>query len=169
MTVTDWWGDGMVICLERGPDLHIAQLVSLPLTMSCSSKSRLVLLFWCRLIRVIPDKEPLNVCCCFNYRQQIYHWTASVPSRELAVAHTWSVVIATAIVFSSLITHTSKFCMLRLFFAWVLNCCWVSLIRSVSFVFRRHLWRQFRRSKRTRHCTVFLWFVELFSCILSSS
>jgi len=36
----------MVICLERGADLHIAQLMPLPLTISCSSKSRLVLPEW---------------------------------------------------------------------------------------------------------------------------
>jgi len=33
---TEWWGAGVVICLERGADLHImAQLMSLPLTVSC--------------------------------------------------------------------------------------------------------------------------------------
>jgi len=36
----------MVICLERGADLHIAQLMPLPLTISCSIKSRLVLPKW---------------------------------------------------------------------------------------------------------------------------
>ena len=35
---TEWWGAGMVICLERGADLHVAQLMPLPLTVSCSSK-----------------------------------------------------------------------------------------------------------------------------------
>ena len=30
----------MVICLERGADLHMAQLMPLPLTVSCSSKSQ---------------------------------------------------------------------------------------------------------------------------------
>jgi len=34
----DWWGTGVVICLERGADLHMAQLMPLPLTVSCSSK-----------------------------------------------------------------------------------------------------------------------------------
>jgi len=34
----EWWGAGMVICLERGADLHTAQLMPLPLTISCSSK-----------------------------------------------------------------------------------------------------------------------------------
>jgi len=33
-----WWGAGMVICLERGADLHMAQLMSLPLTVSCFCK-----------------------------------------------------------------------------------------------------------------------------------
>jgi len=36
----------MVICLEQGADLHITQLMPLPLTISCSSKSRLLLPEW---------------------------------------------------------------------------------------------------------------------------
>jgi len=43
---TEWWDVGMVICLERGADLHTAQLMPLPLNISCSSKSRLVLPEW---------------------------------------------------------------------------------------------------------------------------
>ena len=35
---TEWWGAGMVICLERGADLHMAQRMPLPLTVSCFSK-----------------------------------------------------------------------------------------------------------------------------------
>jgi len=31
-------GAGMVVCLERGADLHMAQLMPLPLTVSCFSK-----------------------------------------------------------------------------------------------------------------------------------
>jgi len=46
---TEWWGAGVVICLERCADLHMAQLMPLPLTVSCFSKSRLVLPFWYRL------------------------------------------------------------------------------------------------------------------------
>ena len=34
----EWWGAGVVICLERGADLHTAQLMPLPLTVSCFSK-----------------------------------------------------------------------------------------------------------------------------------
>ena len=35
---TEWWGAGMVICLELSADLHMAQLMPLPLTVSCYSK-----------------------------------------------------------------------------------------------------------------------------------
>ena len=35
---TEWWGAGMVISLERDADLHMAQRMPLPLTVSCSSK-----------------------------------------------------------------------------------------------------------------------------------
>jgi len=35
---TEWSGAGMVICLEQGADLHMAQLMPLPLTVSCFSK-----------------------------------------------------------------------------------------------------------------------------------
>ena len=35
-----------VMCLGQGADLHMAQLMPLPLTNSCSSKSRLVLPSW---------------------------------------------------------------------------------------------------------------------------
>jgi len=35
---TQWWGAGVVICLERGADLHMAQLMPLALIDSCFSK-----------------------------------------------------------------------------------------------------------------------------------
>jgi len=35
---TEWWDAGVVICLERGADLHVAQLMPLPLTVYCFSK-----------------------------------------------------------------------------------------------------------------------------------
>ena len=55
----------MVICLERGADcLHMAQLMPLPLTVSCFSKVQIGFTFWYRLTRVVPDKGPLNGCVC---------------------------------------------------------------------------------------------------------
>ena len=63
---TEWWGAGMVICLERGADLHMAQMMPLPLTVSGFSKIQICLPFWYRLTRVVPDKWPLNECVCVN-------------------------------------------------------------------------------------------------------
>ena len=62
----------MVICLGRGADLHMAQLIPLPFTISCSSKSRLVLSFCYQLTRVVPDKGLLNGCCGCCCIQQYY-------------------------------------------------------------------------------------------------
>jgi len=58
----------MVICLEQGADLHMAQLMPLPLTVSCSSKIQIGLPFWYRLTQVVLDIRPLNVCVCVCVR-----------------------------------------------------------------------------------------------------
>ena len=41
----EWWHAGVDICLERGADLHMAQLMPLPLTVSCFSKIRIGVTF----------------------------------------------------------------------------------------------------------------------------
>ena len=58
----------MVICQERGADLHMAQLMPLLLNASCFSKIQIGLPFWYRLTRVVPEKGPLNghVCVCVS-------------------------------------------------------------------------------------------------------
>ena len=52
----------MVICLERGADLHIAQLMPLPLAVSCSNKIQIGFTFLVPAHPVVPDKGPLNGC-----------------------------------------------------------------------------------------------------------
>jgi len=42
---TECWGAGVVICLERGADLHMAQLIPLPLTVSCLCKIQIGFIF----------------------------------------------------------------------------------------------------------------------------
>jgi len=59
----EWWSAGVVICLERGADLHMAQLMPMPLTVSCFSKIQIGFTFWYRLTWVVPDKGPLNGVC----------------------------------------------------------------------------------------------------------
>ena len=52
----------MVFCLERGADLHIAQLMPLPLTVSCFSKIQIGFTFLVPAHPGIPG--PLNGCVC---------------------------------------------------------------------------------------------------------
>jgi len=60
----------MVVCLDQVADLHTAQLMSLPLTISSYNKSRLASWFYLsgRLTRVVPDKiqegHKMVVCVC---------------------------------------------------------------------------------------------------------
>jgi len=54
----------MVICLERGADLHMAQLMPLPLTVSCFSKIQTGFTFLVLAHPGSPGKWPLNVCVC---------------------------------------------------------------------------------------------------------
>ena len=62
---TEWWGTGMVICLERGSDLHMAQLMPLPLTVSCFSKIQIGFTF---LVPAYPgssgQRAIKRVCVC---------------------------------------------------------------------------------------------------------
>jgi len=44
----------------------MAQLMPLPLTVSCFSKIQIGLPFWYRLTWVVPEKGPLNGCACIN-------------------------------------------------------------------------------------------------------
>ena len=61
----------MVICLERGADLHMAQLMPLPLTVSCFSKIQIGFTFLVPADVGSPEKGPLNgcvgVCKCHHH------------------------------------------------------------------------------------------------------
>ena len=54
----------MVICLERGADLQMAQLMPLPLTVSCFSKIQVGFTFVVLAHPCRPGKGPLNGCVC---------------------------------------------------------------------------------------------------------
>ena len=58
----------MVICLERDADLHTAQLISLPLTVSCFSKIQIGFTFLVPAYPGSPGKGPSNVCVCNSVR-----------------------------------------------------------------------------------------------------
>ena len=65
----DWWGAGVVICLERGADLHMAQLMPLPLTVSCFSKIQIRFTFLVPAHPGSPGKRAIKcarVCVWFS-------------------------------------------------------------------------------------------------------
>ena len=71
----------MVICLERGADLHVAQLMPLPLSLA-SVKSRLVLPFWYRPTLVVPKKRAVKwVCVCMSCMVHVQE--SRVPARNV--------------------------------------------------------------------------------------
>ena len=56
----------MVICLERGADLHMVQLMPLPLTVSCFSKIQIGFTFLVPAHLGIPGKRAVKwVCVCY--------------------------------------------------------------------------------------------------------
>jgi len=71
----------VVICLERGADLHMAQLMPLPLTVSCFSKIQIGFTF---LVLAHPsivlDKGPLNVCVCVCVPLPTYADNVALPA-----------------------------------------------------------------------------------------
>jgi len=60
----EWWGAGVVICLDRGADLHVAQLMPLLLTVSCFSKIQIGFFPFLVLAQPgSPNKGLLNGVC----------------------------------------------------------------------------------------------------------
>ena len=63
---TEWWGAGVVICLERGADLHMAQLMPLPLTVSCFSRIQIGFTFLVLAHLGSPGKGAVKRVCVSN-------------------------------------------------------------------------------------------------------
>jgi len=57
---------GVVICLERGADLHMAKLMPLLLTVSCFSKIQIGFTFLVPAQPGSPGKGPLNAHLCIT-------------------------------------------------------------------------------------------------------
>ena len=61
----EWWDAGVVIYLERGADLHMAQLMPLPLTVSCFSKIQIGFTFLVPAHLGSPGQRAVKrVCVC---------------------------------------------------------------------------------------------------------
>jgi len=69
---TEWWGACVVVCLEQGADLHMAQLMPLPLSVSCFSKINVGFTFLVPAHLGSPGRRAIkrvHVCvCCTQVR-----------------------------------------------------------------------------------------------------
>ena len=105
---TERWGVGVVICLERVADLHIAQLMPLPLTVSCFIKIQIDFTFLVLAHPGSPGQRAVKRVCvyvCVATVQQgrewccVKGWTkifpsclfASWTSHQHAKSPTWKV------------------------------------------------------------------------------
>jgi len=67
-TRAECWGAGVVICLERGADLHMAQLMPLPLNVSCFSKIQIGFTFLVPAHLGSPGKRAVKWVCVCEYQ-----------------------------------------------------------------------------------------------------
>ena len=72
---TEWWGAGVVVCLQQRDlhYLHMAQLMPLPLTVSCFTKTQIGFTFLVPAHLGSPGKRAVKwvcvcVCVCYGYK-----------------------------------------------------------------------------------------------------
>ena len=69
---TEWWGAGVVVCLEQGADLHMAQLTPLPLTVSCFTKIQIGFTFLVQALLDSPGKKVVKRVCVIYLQRFLY-------------------------------------------------------------------------------------------------
>ena len=82
-----WWGAAVVICLERGADLHMALLMPLPLTVSCFSTIQIGFAFLVPAHPGCPGQRAVKrLCVCVCVCKKALSLNVSV-LRTLLVIH----------------------------------------------------------------------------------
>jgi len=72
LLASEWWGVGVVICLERGADLHTVQLMPLPLIVSCFSKIQTGFTFLVPAHQGSPGKRAVKRVSYLTIRSTIF-------------------------------------------------------------------------------------------------
>jgi len=70
----EWWGAGVVICLDRGAYLHTAQLMPLPLAVCCFSKIQISFTFLVLAHPGSPGQRAVKRVCVHGRLNQWAHW-----------------------------------------------------------------------------------------------
>jgi len=63
----EWWDAGVVVCLQQAADLHIAQIMPLPLTVSCFCKIQVGFTFPVPAHLVSPGKRAVKRVCVLSF------------------------------------------------------------------------------------------------------
>jgi len=93
----------VVICLEQDADLHMAQLMPLPLTVSCFSKIHIGFTFLVPAKLGNPRLGLLNVCVCVDY-------TLNILQHFVDVLLVW--LLTSVCIVSLFVGHTELFSVL---------------------------------------------------------
>ena len=99
--MSERWGAGVVICLEQGADLHLAQLMPLPLIVSCFSKIQIGFTFLVPAHPGSPGHRAVKrvcVCVCVHVCEEcevcantnVKEWTIFCTQMVCMVAIIWS-------------------------------------------------------------------------------
>ena len=70
----------MVICLEQGADLHMAQLMPLPLTVSCFSKIQIGFTFLVPAHLGSPGQRAVKRVCVVHFIKESFLCNKSIPN-----------------------------------------------------------------------------------------
>ena len=114
---TEWWGAGVVICLQRGANLHMAQLMPQPLTVSCFSKIQIGFTF---LVPANPggpgQRAVKRACVCVENNTTLFHCYChqclqDVQRQKSASARCTVVIKGILILTESITVITSSGCM----------------------------------------------------------
>ena len=100
---TEWWSAGMVVCVEWGADLHMSQLVPLPLAVSCFGKMQIGFTFLAPAHPAGPGKGPLNGVCLVLLKE------------------CWNVYCALCLLFTMVYRHCTH---LQYFLLWFVKSQW---------------------------------------------
>jgi len=81
---TEWWGAGVVICLEQDADLHTAQLMPLPFSVSCFSEIQIGFTFLVLAHLGSPRQRAVKqVCVCVAPASPLRELTCHMGSHSI--------------------------------------------------------------------------------------
>jgi len=83
------WGAGVVICLERCADLHMVQLMPLPLTVSCFSKILIGFTFLVPAHLGIPGQRAIKRVCVRVFVASLLLWAREAGDISRLLQQRW--------------------------------------------------------------------------------